>query len=86
MKRRRHIIALARAFGANEVSPNHALVTPKFTRLARDIGMPVNIWTCDNVKWVERARKLGISSVMTNDPAKLLSYRSSLKTDGQLAT
>jgi len=85
IKRRRHIIALARAFGANEVSPNHALVTPKFTRLARDIGMPVNIWTCDNVKWVERARKLGINAVMTNDPAKLLSYRSRLKTDGQPA-
>jgi glycerophosphoryl diester phosphodiesterase len=82
VKRRRHMIALARAFGANEISPYCSLVTPKFARLAREIGMPVNVWTCDNVKWVDRARKLGINALMTNDPAKLLSYRSSIKTDG----
>ena len=78
------MISLARAFGTNEISPYRSLVTLKFARLARDIGMPVNIWTCDSVKWVDRAYKLGINAVMTNDPAKLLSYRSRLETDGQL--
>lgn len=85
IKRRRHMISLARAFGANEISPYRSLVTPKFARLTRDIGMPVNIWTSDNAKWIDKARKLGISAVMTNDPAKLLAYRSRLETDGYLA-
>ncbi len=82
IKRRRHMISLARAFGANEISPYRSLVTPKLAALAREIGMPINIWTCDNVKWVGRARKLGINAVMTNDPAKLVAYRSTLETDG----
>ena len=85
IKRRRHMIALARAFGANEISPYSSLVTPKLAKIADDVGMPVNIWTCDNVKWVERANKLGVNAVMTNDPAKLLSYRSTLDFDGYLA-
>lgn len=78
IKRRRHMISLARAFGANEISPYRSLVTPKFARLAGDVGMPVNIWTCDNVKWVDRARKLGINAVMTNDPAAFVAHRERL--------
>jgi glycerophosphoryl diester phosphodiesterase len=81
IKRRRHMISLARAFGANEVSPYRALVTPKLAHLAGEVGMPVNIWTCDTVKWIDRSRDLGLKAVMTNDPAKLLSYRFSLDAD-----
>jgi len=81
IKRRRHMISLARAFGANEISPYRSLVTPKFAKLAREIGMPINIWTCDSVKWVSRARKLGINAVMTNDPAKLIAHRETLEID-----
>ena len=84
IKRRRHMISLARAFGANELSIEHSLLTPKLAKIAGEIGMPLNIWTCDNVKWVDRAIKLGVSAVMTNDPAKLLSYRSSLNADENL--
>src|SRR4051794_14974307 len=78
IKRRRHMISLARAFGTNEISPYRSLVTTKFARLARDIGMPINIWTCDNVKWLDRARKLDINVVMTNEPSALIAHRDAL--------
>lgn len=78
IKRRRHMIALARAFGANEISPYRSLVTPKFVKVAREVGMAVNIWTCDNTKWIDRAFKLGIDAVMTNDPPALLARRETL--------
>jgi glycerophosphoryl diester phosphodiesterase len=78
LKRRRHMIALARAFGANEISPYRSLVTPKLARLSREIGMPVNIWTCDNVKWFDRARKLDINAVMTNLPLAFVTHRDTL--------
>jgi glycerophosphoryl diester phosphodiesterase len=81
LKRRRHMISLARAFGANEISPYRSLVTPKLGRTAREIGVPINIWTCNNVKWIDRALETGVNAVITNDPAKLISYRSQLDVD-----
>ncbi len=75
IKRRRHMIALARAFGADEISPNRSLVTRKFASIAADAGMPVNIWTCDSAKWVARDRKFGIQAVMTNSPERLILAR-----------
>jgi glycerophosphoryl diester phosphodiesterase len=78
IKRRRHMISLARAFGTNEISPYRSLVTPKFARLARDIGIPVNIWTCDNIKWLERACNLKLNALMTNDPFRFISQREAI--------
>ena len=78
LKRRRHMIALARAFGANEVSLNHALATRKFTKIAHDAGVPVNLWTCNNLKWVGRSIELGINAVITNYPAEFAARRQEL--------
>lgn len=78
IKRRRHIISLARSFGANEISPYRSLVTPKFARIAHEIGMPVNIWTCNNAKWVVRGRELGVNAVITNYPVSFLAAREAL--------
>jgi glycerophosphoryl diester phosphodiesterase len=78
IKRRRHMIALARAFGANEISPHRSLLTPKLARIAREIGMPVNIWTCNAFRWVDRARKLGVNAVITNDPSAFVAHREAL--------
>jgi len=75
LKRRRHMISLARSFAADGISPHRSLVTRKLVRLASSGGMPVTVWTCDKVKWVDRAADLGIAAVITNDPAKLVSYR-----------
>jgi len=75
LRRRKHIIAIAREFGAGQISIHHSLATKKLTSLAAKAGMPVTIWTADDVKWVRKCRKLGIRALITNDPAKLLAER-----------
>lgn len=81
LRRKRHIIALAREFGVDGISVHHSLATPKLTTLAAEAGMPVTIWTADKPAWVERCEKLGITALITNDPAKQLAIRSSQKND-----
>lgn len=75
LRRRKFIIAMAREFGAHQISLHHSLVTKKFTALAAQAQMPVTIWTADDPKWVKRCQKLGIGAFITNDPAKMLSVR-----------
>ncbi len=75
LRRRKYILALAHEFGAHQISLHHSLVTKKLTALAAEAQMPVTIWTADNLKWVAKCEKLGIRSLITNDPAKLLAKR-----------
>lgn len=75
LRRRRFIVAMAREFGADQISLHYSLVTPKLAALAAQAQMPVTIWTADNPKWIGRCRRLGIRSLITNDPAKLLAAR-----------
>lgn len=75
LRRRRHIIAMAREFGAEQISLHKSLATPKLVQLGSDAGMPVTVWTADDTKWIERCQKRGIGSLITNDPAKLLAAR-----------
>ena len=72
LRRRKYIIAMAREFGAHQISLHHSLVTKNLTALATQAGMPVTIWTADNPKWIKRCQKLGIGALITNDPARLL--------------
>ena len=75
LRRRKYIIALAREFGAHQISLHHSLVTKNLTALATQAAMPVTIWTADNPKWVKRCQKLGIRALITNDPERLISVR-----------
>lgn len=75
-RRRKHIIAVAREFGAHQISLHRSLVTRKLVSLAADAQMPVTIWTADDPKWIKRCRKLGIGALITNDPAKMIGVRS----------
>jgi glycerophosphoryl diester phosphodiesterase len=75
LRRKSSIPFLSSEFCANEVSLHHALATPKLCRILKDSGMPITIWTVDKVSWLEKARKLGIGAVITNDPAKMLAAR-----------
>ncbi len=75
LRRRKYIIAMAREFGAHQISLHHSLVTKKLTTLATQALMPVTIWTADNPKWIKRCQKLGIGALITNDPAALLAIR-----------
>ncbi len=75
LRRRKHILAIAREFGAHQISLHHSLITPKLVGLAAESCMPVTIWTADDPKWVGRCRKLGIRSLITNDPPRLIAAR-----------
>ena len=75
LRRRKYMIALAHEFGAHQISLHHSLVTRKLTSLAAEAQMPVTIWTADNPKWMAKCRNLGIRSLITNDPAKLIAKR-----------
>ena len=76
IKRRRHMIAIARAVRADGISPHRSLITQKLVRTAADLGMPTTVWTCDKVKWLKRASDLGIAAIITNDPAKFVAAAS----------
>ena len=75
LSRRKHIIAMARQFGAHQISIHHSLVTQTLAEQATEAEMPITIWTADDPKWVTRCQKLGIRALITNDPAKLLAAR-----------
>jgi glycerophosphoryl diester phosphodiesterase len=76
LRRKKHIIALARELGADELSLHRSLASKKLCSLAVDAGMPVTIWTADNTTWISLARDRGIHAIITNDPAKMLAARS----------
>ncbi len=75
LRRRRYIIAMAREFGADQISLHKSLAMPKLAKLASDAGMPVTVWTADDPKWIERCRNRGIGALITNDPAAMLVHR-----------
>lgn len=76
LRRKRHIVALAREFGADQISLHRSLATSKLTAFAEQAAMPVTVWTADNTKWIERCIQRNIGALITNDPGKQLSKRS----------
>jgi len=72
LRRREHIVALAREFGADQLSVHYSLITPRLCRLAAEAKMPLTVWTVDDPVWVMRRRNLSIRAVITNDPARML--------------
>lgn len=75
LRRREYMIALAREFGADQLSVHYSLITPRLCRLASAAEMPLTVWTVDDPKWIVRRRQLGIGALITNDPAKMLTFR-----------
>jgi glycerophosphoryl diester phosphodiesterase len=78
LRKEKHLVKIADEFGADELSIHYSLATRKLMEKAGKHGLPVNIWTADNPRWVKRALRLGLRSIITNDPAKLLARRESL--------
>ena len=68
LRRREHIIALAREFGANQLSVHYSLVTPRLCSLAAEAKMPLTVWTVDDPQWLARRANMDIRAVITNDP------------------
>lgn len=79
LRSRKYIIAMAREFGADQISLHHSLATPKLCSLASQAKLPVTVWTVDDPKWLERCRNRNIRALITNDPAKLISAQDSAK-------
>jgi glycerophosphoryl diester phosphodiesterase len=75
LRRRKHIIAIAREFGADQVSLHRSLATPYLCALAAKAQMPVTVWTVDNPKWLGLCKKRGIGAVITNDPHRMIQAR-----------
>jgi len=69
------MLDLAREFGADEISIHYSLVTSRLARNAAEAGIPMAIWPVDDPKWLARCEKLGIRSLITNDPALMLAKR-----------
>jgi glycerophosphoryl diester phosphodiesterase len=78
LRKEKHLVKIADEFGADELSIHFSLATRKLMEKAAKHGLPVNIWTADNPRWVRRALRLGLKSIITNDPSKLLSRRAEL--------
>jgi glycerophosphoryl diester phosphodiesterase len=75
LRRRTHIVAIAREFGADQLSLHHTLITAKLASLAAQTRMPIAVWTVNNAKWIARSKRLGIDGLITNDPARMLAGR-----------
>ncbi|MBE7515445.1 MAG: hypothetical protein HS105_02375 [Chloracidobacterium sp.] len=66
----KQMIEDAKSAGADEVSVHYSLATKKFCRLAAAAELSVAVWTVDDAKWLERCRKRGIGTLITNDPRR----------------
>lgn len=65
----RRMIRRAAECSADELALHSLLATRRATRAARQHGMKTVVWTVDNPVWLQRARRLGIHAVITNNPA-----------------
>lgn len=74
LRRRRHLIAMAREAGAGQLSLHTSLATTKLVQLAGDAGMRVTVWTTDDPRWIARCRQRRIGALITNDPATLVEH------------
>jgi glycerophosphoryl diester phosphodiesterase len=76
LRSRKYIIAMAREFGAQQISLHYSLATSKLCTLAAETNLPVTVWTVDDPKWLERCKIRNIRALITNDPKNLISARS----------
>jgi glycerophosphoryl diester phosphodiesterase len=78
--RRSEMVRTAAERGASHISLHWSLVNRTLMETAGVIGMPVTVWTVNHPRWVTKAARLGVRSLITNDPQKLLTAR-----DGSLS-
>jgi glycerophosphoryl diester phosphodiesterase len=78
LRKEKHLVKIADELGADEISIHYSLATRKLMEKAGKQGLPVNVWTVDNPRWVKRGLRLGLRSIITNDPARLLARRAEL--------
>ncbi len=78
LRKEKHLVTIAAEFGVDELSLHYSLATKSLMKKATKSGLPVAIWTVDNPRWVKRGIRLGLSAIITNDPARLIKRRAEL--------
>ena len=68
---RRHMIDLALKHGSDQIAVHRSLVTKGLLKEAISNSLPVAVWTVNDPRWVSRGRSLGITSLITDDPARM---------------
>jgi len=69
------IIKQALDVGAAALALHHRLARESLVQKAKDAGLHVTVWTVDDPAWIERAKKIGIDALITNNPAAMLAHR-----------
>lgn len=75
LQKEKRLFNIAREIGANQISIHRSLATGKLMKIAEKDNLPVTIWTADNPRWVRRSIELGITAIITNNPARLLAEK-----------
>jgi glycerophosphoryl diester phosphodiesterase len=73
--RRGAMIRLAQPSGADEIALHHLLVTPHLVDQAKSSALNVVVWTVDDPRWLETARRLGIHAIITNKPHEMITRK-----------
>jgi glycerophosphoryl diester phosphodiesterase len=61
--------------GAAALALHHRLARESLVQKAKEAGLHVAVWTVDDPAWIERAKKIGIDALITNNPAAMLAHR-----------
>lgn len=69
------IINQATEVGASALALHHRLARESLVQKAKAAGFHVAVWTVDDPVWIERARRIGIDALITNNPAVMLGHR-----------
>jgi glycerophosphoryl diester phosphodiesterase len=69
------IIGAAQAVAADEIALHHRLASQSLCDRALSAGFKIVVWTVDDPAWLKRAEELGVSALITNDPAVILDHR-----------
>ncbi|HEX3279738.1 MAG TPA: glycerophosphodiester phosphodiesterase family protein [Pyrinomonadaceae bacterium] len=76
--RRLKLVDLAIEHGADELALHHSLCSARVVQKAAQFGLPVVVWTVDDVKWIKRGQRLGLKALITNDPAVMIRHARAL--------
>ena len=74
-RKEEEIVRASERVGAHRISLHFSLATRKLMKLAKEVNLPVTIWTTDHPRWIKRGIDLGIEHIITNDPARMLAQR-----------
>ena len=73
--RRLKMVDLALNTGAEEIAIHYTLAGASVVEKAQERGLETVVWTVDDPGWINRARRLGVKALISNDSALMLRRR-----------